>query len=276
MKQVTALCILGPDDLCWELYERYKDKVPKECQKIGRYTGGQLNLWLMPDSPELKEAIAFAEEHKMIPRYFSATFFSPKETREAPFFHMEYVPYPLELEGSNSSKYGTKYAGGCPICGQGKKAIGDVLVDRKFMKKYQIGNLSREYFVSDRVRILLEESDLTGFRIGSQIKDYKGREMAPYYVLEIDSVLPPLSKSTWLESEGLEPCGHPWTLYNRSDLRYEKEKLISAKDFNCTQEELNNYHTHDIIVSAKARAFFKENKIYARFVPLTILEDTQP
>lgn len=271
MKRVTALCILGQNDLCWKLYKQFKDKVPKECQKIGHYKGGQLNLWLMPDSPELKEAIAFAEEHNMNPRYFSEAFFTPKETREAPFFHMEYVPYPLELEGTDLSDYGTQYAGGCPICGLGKKTVGDVYVDRKFMKKYQMGNLSREYFVSERVRDLLENSGLTGFHIGQQIKDYKGREMPPYYILEIDNVLPPLSQSTWIEPAGLEPCGHPWTLYNRSDLQYEKEKLANAMDFNCTQEELNNYHTREIIVSAKARAFFKENKIYARFVPLTIL-----
>lgn len=271
MKRVTALCVLGQDNLCSELYERFKDKIPKECQKIGRYRGGQLNLRLLPNSPELKEAMAFAEEHNMNPRYFSEVFFTAKEIRESPYFHMEYLPFPFELEGTDPSDYGTQYAGGCPICGLGKKAVGDILVDRKFMKKYQMGILSPEYFVSDRVRILLEGSDLTGFRIGRQIKDYKGREMPPYYVLEIDSVLPPLSESTWIEPAGLEPCGHPWTLYNRSDLQYEKEKLANAKDFNCTQESLNNFHTHDLIVSAKARAFFKENKIYVRFVPLTIL-----
>ena len=271
MKRVTVLFASGNRDLCLELYERYKDNIPKESQKISGYNGYALNLHLMPGSPELNEAMAFAEEHNMKPRYFSKVFFTPRETRDASFFHLEYVPYPLELEGTDLSDYGTQYTGGCPICGLGKKTVGNVYVDRKFMKKYQMGNLNREYFVSEHVRILLEESSLTGFRIGPQIKDYKGREMPPYYILEIDSVLPPLSKSTWLEYEGFESCGHPWTLYNRSDLQYEKEKLTNAKDFNCTQEELSNYHMHEIIVSAKARAFFKENKIYARFVPLTIL-----
>lgn len=275
MIRVITLCVTGIskeiEKLCSELYERYKDKIPKEFQASSVYRGGQLCLRLLPDSPELKEAMEFAELHNMEPHYFSRVAFSPKETREAPFFHLQYVPYPLELEGTNLSDYGTQYTGGCPICGLGKKAIGDVFVDRKFIKKYQMGNLSREYFVSERVRDLLENSGLTGFHIGQQIKDYKGREMPPYYILEIDSILPPLSESTWIEPAGLEPCGHPWTLYNRSDLQYEKEKLTNAKDFNCTQEELNNYHTHEIIVSAKARAFFKEHKIYARFVPLTIL-----
>lgn len=271
MKRVTALCILGQDTLCWELYERFKDKIPKECQKVGQYRGGQLNLWLLPDSPELKEAIAFAEEHNMNPRYFCKTFFTAKETREAPYFHIKSLPIPFELEGTDPSDYGTKYAGGCPVCGLGKKAVDDIFVNSRFVKKYQMGILSPEYFVSDRMRLLLEDSGLTGFHIGQQIKDYKGREMPPYYVLEIDSVLPPLSAATWIESAVLQSCGHPWTLYNRSDLQYEKEKLDNAKDFNCTQESLNNFHMHDLIISAKAREFFKENRIDARFVPLTIL-----
>lgn len=271
MIRVTSLCVIGKDTLCHELYERYKDKIPKEFQHASHYSGGQLNLRLLPDSPELKEAIAFAEQHDMDPHYFSRVYFTAKEIKASLYFHVAHLPFPFELEGTNPEDYGTQYVGDCPICGLGKKAVGDVFVDRKFMKKYQMGILSPEYFVSERVRILLEESGLTGFRIGSQIKDYKGREMPPYYVLEIDSILPSLSESTWIEPAGLEPCGHPWTLYTRSDLQYEKEKLANAKDFNCTQESLNNFHMHDLIVSAKARAFFKENKIYAQFVPLTIL-----
>ena len=271
MKRVTALCVIGYRDLCTILYERYKDKIPKECQKIGRYNGSQLNLWLLPDSPELKEAMTFAEHHNMKPEYFSEAFYTAKEKREAPYFHLKYLPLPFELEGTNPEDYGTKYTGGCPVCDLGKKAVGDVLIDRKFIKRYEIGFLCPEVFVSERVRNLLENSDLTGFHIGQKIKDYKGREMPPYYVLEIDSVLPPLSESTWIKPAGLEPCGHPWTLYTRSDLQYEKEKLADAKDFNCTEESLNNFHTRELIVSAKARAFFKENKIYTQFVPLTIL-----
>lgn len=270
MKRVTVLCVLGQDDLCWELYEKYKDKIPKEYQKISNYKGGQLNLRLLAGSPELKEAIQFAEKKDMNLHFFSEMFFTAKETREAPFFCAR-VAASYELQGGFLDKCGTKFAGGCPRCGYGRKPDGSVLANISLLKNHQLGWMEPIYYVSDRVRILLEESDLTGFRIRQQIKDYRGREMPPYYVLEIESVLPPLSESTWFEGNRLSRCMHPRPLYVRSDLQYEKEKLIDAKDFNCTQEELNNFNERALILSAKARRFFRENKIYASFVPLTIL-----
>ena len=183
MVRVTTLWVIGnskeTEKLCSELYERYKDKIPKEFQKSTVYRRGQLCLLLLPDSPELKEAMAFAEEHNMNPRYFSKVAFSPRETREALFFHVQSIPSPLEVECADLSDYGTKYTGGCPVCGLGKRVAGDVFVNRRLMKKHQLGYLNREYFVSERVKLLLEESDLTGFHIGTQIKESIGDGKCP-------------------------------------------------------------------------------------------------
>lgn len=255
---------------CTEVYERYKDKIPKECRKVSQYVDGNLSLRLLPDSEELKEAIAYMQDLGLHPRFFSETFFTAKERREAPYF-TAYLPAPYELQYTALEKYGTKFYGGCPVCGLGRKVSGNVLINKSHIKKYKMCWVDPVYLVSEQIRVLLEESGLTGFRIGPEVKDYRGREMPAFYVLEIESVLPPLSSSTWFETSHINPCLHPRTLYLRSDLRYEREKLENAKDINCTQEELNNYNTRQMVLSARARDFFRQNRIFANFAPLTIL-----
>ncbi len=46
----------------------------------------------------------------------------------------------------------------------------------------------------------------------------------------------------------------------------------SALDFNHSTEYINNFRLRRIIVSAKVRKLFKEHKIYAQYIPVTILE----
>ncbi len=256
--------------LCTKIYDRYKRYIPKECEKISRYTGGSLSLRLPEDSDELKEAIAFMQDLGLSLRFFSETHFTPKEIREAPFY-VARLPSPYELQGDALRKYGTKFVGGCRVCGIGRKPHGDILINKTCIKKFKMCWVEPLYLVSDPVRLLLEKSGLTGFRIGPEVKDYRGRETPPFYAFEIESVLPPVSSETWFETSHINPCFHPRPLYLRSDLRYEREKLENTKEFNCTQEELNNYHTREMVLSANAREFFKENKIYANFTPLTIL-----
>lgn len=273
MIRVVTLAVIAPDSVCREFADRFERFTPKEFLRppYGPYRGGTLGLRLLEGSPELQEAIQYAEERGL--RYFllSQVAFSLKETISAPFFYIRYMPYPFELEGIYPERYGTKYEGGCPCCGLGRHAVGDVLVDRKFMKKYEMGFLCPEIFVSERIKNLLEESDLTGFHFGNRIRDYKGRPMTEYYSLEIDSVLPPLSPTTWLKGEYLRECGHYRTLYLRSDPQYRAEDLENAKDFNRSCEYLDNFDMPQIILSAKAKNFLKEHKVYGRIWPLTIV-----
>ena len=272
MKRVTSICIIGSEKICRELlYEPNKDKIPKEFSKY-KYNGGQLNLPLEPDSPELKQAIQIAQENNLHPRLFSKVQYTKKEIGEIPFFQM-YIPDPLELEGTDASDYGTQYVGGCSTCSLGGRPVGDVLVDRKFVKKYKIGNVRPDIYVSEELKKIIEDNNLTGVGFIGEMKDYKGREMPKYHIMRIGSILPPMSDSTWLNYTGgasYKECGHN-VVYLQSDVQYEKEKIENAKDFNLSTEYINNFRLQETIVSARVRKIFKEHKIYSFFFPVAIL-----
>ena len=201
----------------------------------------------------------------------SVVHYTHKELEQIEYFQLaEFAP--LELEGTKAADYGTKYECGCPYCGVGQTRIGNVQVDRKFVKKYKFGNLRPELFASEEIKQLVEREQLSGITFGSLLKDFKGREMPPLYSLQINSILPPVSQSTWLRKEGhCLKCGQDTTCL-WSDLQYEKEKLLDARDFNLTYEHLDNWHLRTIVVSAKVRRLFKAHKIsVGQYKPVTIL-----
>jgi len=251
------------------LLERFKDKVPNCFLKYYNENG----LWLPLEvgSAELENALGLIRENNMDVWFRSVVHYTQKELEETQYFHLiEFVP--LELEGTSAADYGTRYEGGCPYCGVGQKRVGDVVVDRKFVRKYKFGNLNPELFASEELKLLIEQEGLTGITFGSPLKDFKGREMPLLYSVQINSVLPRMSESTWLTTEGhCLKCGKD-TICLRSDLQYEREKLTDAKDFNLTYEHLDNWHLRNIVISAKARNLFKKHKIQmGRYTPIAIL-----
>lgn len=273
MKRVTVVAVILSHDSCVELYEKYKACCPQGYDQRP-YTGGSLDLAFTPDSPELKEYLSDLEALGGSPGLFSHVIYTAKEIREAPFFQIN-ADYPFELEGTRSEEYGTKHIGGCPECHRGEKTVGDVFVDRKFLKKCEFGWLEPELFVSERVLKVFEEAGITGYTVGPQIKDYKGREIPPNYVLEVNSILPPMAETVWLNPTRsiCETCGKPHTVYLYSDAQYEREKLKNAKDINFSCELVNNYHLPVLIVSAKLRNLLKEHKVRVyRPQPLTIID----
>lgn len=270
MKRTTILVVIGTNDPGWdELREEFKPYTMKEFKEYLNWGG--LQLPFVPDSPELLEACKRAEALGEKPALFSQVRYTKKELDNLPFFCL--MPHaPLELEGTNAEFYGTKYQGGCPCCGRGKKPVGNVLVDRKFLRKCPFGELNgEEYFVHRNVKEIIELNNLTGIRFGSKLKDYKGREMDDFYLIDIHSVLPPMSPSSWFKERPQElECGHN-ILYVRSDYQYETEKMVNALDFNLTSEYINNNSARQLIVSAKVRRVFKENNIRMRFDPVTLI-----
>lgn len=273
MKRATIISLSGKPDFCENLYESFKNKIPKEFAKKYQYVKGssQLQLPLEPDSPELEQVIIASQEPN--PFLTSKVQYTRKEFEEAPFYQT-ITSYPFELEGTDATNYGTQYEGGCPHCGLGGNLVGNLMVDRKLFKTQKIGIASPYYFVSETMREIIESNNLTGITFGPELKDYKGRNMPKFYVLNVESILPPLSASAWLytpEKYNRYPeCGHE-VVYLRSDLQYEKEKLSDAKDFNLTTEYLNNWRDRELVVSAKARKVFQEYKIRAHYIPVALL-----
>ena len=185
---------------------------------------------------------------------------------------------PFELEGVTNEDYGTHYEGGCanPHCRIGKKLVGNVLVDRKLLKNREIGLLMPGVFVSEKLKFLINENGLTGVTFDHEIKDYKRRQEAKCYLLDIKHILPPMATSTWLIIENrntlINTCGHH-NPYLRSDIQYEREKLTNAQDFNLSCEYLYGLLKYqEVIVSAKVRRVFMKNKIHAGFNPVMVLD----
>ena len=195
------------------------------------------------------------------------TSYTKSELNKAEFFRLA-PSYPLELEGKFSRDYGTKHRDQCNkdyfclMCGE---LIGDVFVDRKFMKKKKFGCLVPDLFASEELKEAIEEAGLTGIEFGGLVKDYKGREMKEkYYVVNITSILPPLSDKTWINNNNaIQKCGHV-IHYLESPLMYEREKLAQAKDFNLTCEHLNNWFTQEVVASARAKKALSQFRLMFR------------
>ena len=251
------------------MYQQFKDCAPKEFLHDADPCGRQLVF--VPDSPELQAAISMLIENGISYRLFSDTAHTRKELSETPFFFLD-ASYPLELEGTSLIDYGTQYQGVCPRCGFGGHRVGDIFVDRKFVKKVKIAHLIPEIVVSPGIKYLIESNGLTGISFPSMVRDFKGREINPLYVADIHSVLPPMSNSTWLMYSDVLSCGHG-TLYLQSDMQYEESKLEPAKDFNLTYEYLNNWKIRHIVVSKRVRDIFNSSGIKLRYKPVTILDD---
>ena len=183
------------------------------------------------------------------------------------------LPDPLELEGIAPIKFGTQYKDRCEDCGFWKEPINEMLIDRKFMKKWKIASSDGHKFLSENVRKIFEANDVTGIHYIGNVKDYKDREMSPFKLFESTNILPPISPTM-----NLKPYGHPCktcgfdTTYLIRPLEYEKEKLDSALDFNFTYEYFNNSQERSLVVSSKVKKICRENKIFAVFKPILLLD----
>lgn len=279
LERVPLICIItggyGGYALLSEIYEHVKHDIPKVFKKSYEYLGrGQLNLPLPEDSTSYRYVMDLAEKCHLNPTVFQTVHYTKTEEERAEYFEMR-IHSPLQLEGTDAGDYGTQYSGGCPYCGLGGKPIGDVFVDRKFIKKYSIGTLYPDIFVTEPIKNLILENNLTGVSFECEVKDYKGREMPKNFVMNIHNVLPTMSDCAWLIKnphidKRYEKCGHQ-VVYHRSDAQYEREKLSAALDFNLSHEYVDNFRLQVIIVSARVRNLFKKNKIQAVFFPVTIL-----
>lgn len=250
------------DEICG-MFEEYIPKHLKEYYRRG------IQIPFKDDDPNLQKALRFVEDNQMKIRQFHKVYMTRKELDNHPLFKLR-MPTPLELEGTKPEKYGTKYINTCPNCGFGGVRISDVLVDRKFIDKYHLGEIGKEFFVSKELRSIIEDNKLSGIAFQDIIKDYKGRDISTKYVVNFNA-LPPLNYNTWLcPLNNNQDCGHS-IVYCDSELMYDENVLLNIKDFNCTYEHLSNYRSKEVVVSAKVRRVFKENKIRAIFEPVTII-----
>jgi len=253
MKIATIISVILDDEFAEKLEKICRPNIPKGYEEY-YHEGTQYPF--EPGSLELQEAIKLLEEADEDYRLFRNVLYSKKELESIEYYTFV-DPDPLELEGKTSLSYGTQYYHG--------ELTGDVLIDRKFFKKSKWAVALPFRIVSEDVKQIIEDNNLTGISFTPNVKDYKGREMSQFYLVHIENRLPEVNKSTWLTELGD-------TLYLESELQYERKKLVGALDFNLTSERLNNDRIPYVVVSSRVKKVFKENGIRLHFEPVTLLD----
>ena len=271
MKRATIIRITnGTESLRKEMYEQFAHCVPPVFYK-DLYVGGRLDLPLEENSEALMKALAYAHKKGLSPKLSSCVYYSKGELNEIPFFEMRLLS-PLEKEGTSALDYGTIYENVCPDCHLGGIPCADVRIDRKFIRtNASIGHLLPDIFVSEEIKNLIIAHEFKGVVFQHKLTDWKNREMKRFFVMSVLNQLPPMNDTVWKDNERIcSICGKT-SFYVHSELRYEREKLKDAMDFNLSQEYLDAWKMPAIVVSARVRECFSENKVRAGFIPITLL-----
>lgn len=257
-----------------EVYEKSKENIPLEITKravIEKQFGSVIEIPILDDSPYYSEILSICLNHAVNFRRFHRVYYTKREKERIPFFQVT-VSAPFELEGTRSASYGTQHEIICAECGLEGSTKGDVLVDGSFIRKTKIGLITPEYIVCEQIKNQIEEIGLTGVTFTSNIRDWRDRAMEPFYLMHINE-LPPLSTSTWICSvHPHKGCGH-MTNYLQSELIYEENSLLKAKDFNVTKERLDNWNTQYLVLSARAKELLRANKVRATSTPIRIIPE---
>ncbi|MDF2514512.1 MAG: hypothetical protein K0S04_4378 [Herbinix sp.] len=191
--------------------------------------------------------------------------YTKDEYKKAKYFHCE-VMYPWEHDPKNAEEYGTEYTriNACPRCGFGKEQTSDLIINTKKMKKYQFAQIIPEFLITENVRQIIEDNNLSGCDF-KPVKDFKGRTEPILYQLIINNILPRMDKDVKFEIWEAAYCPECDTngKFLRSEIVYKSQDLTEAQDFNLTYEYIGqaNYLGRHLIVSAKVRDIFNKNKI---------------
>lgn len=264
---------------CKKIYENFKKYIPEELRDKDEYQydpeRSYIHIPIPRDSDAYMQLLNTAKENHVYSGRYEFTEFTKKEIKEAEYFHLG-ITTPLESEGTDARDYGTKYKNCCDECCIGGELDGDLLVDRKFMKKRAIGTLKPDVFVSSQVKWLIESNGLTGAKFEHRVRDFKGREMPEYYIMTFEHTMPPMHPRTFFDydppAKHCKKCGRV-VPYLRAYCCYKKSDFADAKDFNVSYEVFNNYFEPAIIVSKRVKEVFNEYKVNCGFMMLNVLDD---
>jgi len=270
MKCITIVGSVCDRSLALEMYQKYEKYIPKEFKKTYPFSNNaSLMIPFEPDSIHIKEAIKDLEDNNAHYLLISRVKYSKSELEKTEYFNW-LLPTPLELEGKRAVHYGTQYNQECSVCSMVRDPIDHVLIDKKFLRKTRVGLVFPDIIVKGEIKELFEQEGITGVSFSKKVCDYKGRDIDEFYVMDIHNILPPLSDKTWLE-KSVYKCGHEY-FYLRSDMHYEKEKLLNAVDINYTCENLYNVNNQGLVVSAKVRDLLRKHQLrIGRFDPVTLI-----
>ena len=262
-------------DKMLQIYEMFKEYIPLELRNKEEFklNDNKIQMPIDKDSEAFKKIIEIAKKNYVSFHTYEYTEYTREEERNAKYFQM-FVSDPLESEGTSAGDYGTKYLNSCDTCEIGGKLVGDVLVDRKFIKKQGIASLRPDIIVSSEIKWLIETNDLTGVNFTHAVKDYKGREMPEYYVMSFEHIMPPMKSQTWFSFEPpakkCEKCGIEIP-YLKSHCYYSEFDFQQAYDFNLTYELYDNYAERGLIISKKVKEVFSKARVRVGYRMLNIV-----
>ena len=268
MVEKTEIVIMGMSDILYKMYEEIKSISPEAVENYEK--GCNLIVFAEENSYIYNYAMKFCEDNHLHPSIFREMYLSKNEVENSLYFYTNPL-CPLEYDGRDERYFGTTFNGGCDVCDIGKKSEGDILVDRKYIKNKKFVCLFPDFVVSKEVKEIIEANKLTGVSFNRKVKDYKGRDIDEFFVMDIYGTMPAFNETTFFYVEKhCSSCGYP-LLLSRSDLRYNKNDLVNILDFNLTKEYFNNYHMQGLIISKKALNVLKENKIRFKAEPVILL-----
>jgi len=268
MVDKTEIVIIGGSDILYRMYEEIK---AISSEAVNNYEKGHNLIIITEENSYIYNyTMKFCEDYHLHPNVFRQMYLSKNEVENSLYFYITPLN-PLSYDGRNEKYFGTILNGGCDICNVGKKSEGDILVDRKYIKNKKFVCLVPDFVVSKEVKEIIEANKLTGVSFDRKVKDYKGRDIGEFFVMDIHGIMPTFNESTFFHIEKYCPsCGYP-LLLSRSDLRYNKDDLVDILDFNLTKEYFNNSHMHGLIISKKALDVLKKNKIRFKSEPVILL-----
>lgn len=239
------------------------------------YNGGPLEIRLYADTPEFELLIAELEKRGLKYDRVEVREYTKKDLEQSELFQM-ILAFPYESDGEIPN-YGTTYERSCPDCDIGLIQTSDLIVNAKRFSKYDIATLEPEILINEKLRILLEENQITGYDLRTAI-DFKSRTDLLLHQLVITNVLPEMSEYIRVDRADqprsmCKTCGRNGII-RRSEAIYEREKLAKVCDLNVSKEffGINMYCVQDIIVTQKLYKLFKENRIKRMaFDPVSII-----
>lgn len=187
--------------------------------------------------------------------------FSQEEFDKSRFFLMRpagYWGFPLPDDDFLKESYDVSDS--CGLCGKGVVQTKPFLVKgpARFGRNDILAlNRAFEFVVTQRLQLMIERNGLTGSSFWPLLNFKNRKPLSGYCQLHVEHPLLPMAKTTEfeiIECNGICRCPHPILNLEYHQIRYRKEDLADAMDFNLTCEWLGGGwfgQTRWKVVSAK-------------------------
>lgn len=257
-----------------DMWYKNKDLFDKKINEIAKhmkdpdteFTGLTLNMYM--DSADYIVMMQMCKKLQLEPIKSGFVMkYSKKELSEALYFQLY-----LGIYGTSdyTDSYQTEYEKitKCKFCGREKeKQVSDLYIDKlKFGKKDIATNCRKEIIISENLKNILEENNVSGISFGNvhHFNNKRIKNNPTLYQLFIGNILPKMSNKILVEKDTTycEFCKN-YGILLRSLSYYKKEDISFLEDFNLSHEYFGGGYSgvRNFIISKKVYNLFKQYKI---------------